>query len=73
MFVSTVILCDTGTVVRVYFTSMYMRIVLKQVNKCRNDAITGKQMSLYSPAFYVHRYGYKMCLRCALYNDNLND
>jgi hypothetical protein len=44
---------------------------IDQVAKRQNDAVTGKQMSLYSPAFFVHRYGYKMCLRLYLNGDGL--
>ena len=32
----------------------------------RNDAVTGQQVSLYSPCFYTGRYGYKMCARVYL-------
>ena len=32
----------------------------------RNDAVTGQQVSFYSPYFYTSRYGYKMCARIYL-------
>ncbi|XP_068735296.1 TNF receptor-associated factor 2-like [Montipora capricornis] len=35
----------------------------------RNEAITGKQVSLYSPCFYTSRHGYKMCVRIYLNGD----
>ncbi|XP_068106059.1 TNF receptor-associated factor 1 [Hyperolius riggenbachi] len=36
--------------------------------KC-HDAVTGRAVSLYSPAFYTARYGYKVCLRIYLNGD----
>ncbi|OCT65333.1 hypothetical protein XELAEV_18041573mg [Xenopus laevis] len=36
--------------------------------KCR-DAVTGRAISLYSPAFYTAKYGYKVCLRIYLNGD----
>ncbi|XP_053551907.1 TNF receptor-associated factor 1 [Bombina bombina] len=36
--------------------------------KC-HDALTGKAISLYSPAFFTARYGYKVCLRIYLNGD----
>ncbi|XP_069097753.1 TNF receptor-associated factor 1 [Pleurodeles waltl] len=36
--------------------------------KC-HDAVTGRVTSLYSPAFYTARYGYKVCLRVYLNGD----
>ena len=29
----------------------------------KNEAVTGKQVSIYSPCFYTSRHGYKMCVR----------
>ncbi|XP_022805975.1 TNF receptor-associated factor 1-like [Stylophora pistillata] len=37
----------------------------------RNDAVTGQQVSLYSPCFYASRYGYKMCARIFLNGDGM--
>ncbi len=37
----------------------------------RNDAVTGRQVSLYSPCFYTSRYGYKMCARLYLNGDGM--
>ncbi|XP_077335282.1 TNF receptor-associated factor 1 isoform X1 [Lithobates pipiens] len=34
-----------------------------------HDAVTGRAISLYSPAFYTARYGYKVCLRIYLNGD----
>ncbi|KAM5146866.1 TNF receptor-associated factor 1 [Mantella aurantiaca] len=36
--------------------------------KC-HDAVTGRAISLYSPAFYTAKYGYKVCLRIYLNGD----
>ena len=32
----------------------------------RNEAVTGQQVSFYSPCFFTSRYGYKMCARIYL-------
>ena len=32
----------------------------------RNEAVSGQQVSFYSPCFYTSRYGYKMCARIYL-------
>ena len=37
----------------------------------RNDAVTGQQVSFYSPCFYTSRYGYKMCSRIYLNGDGM--
>ena len=37
----------------------------------RNNAVTGQQVSLYSPSFYTSRYGYKMCARLYLNGDGM--
>ena len=37
----------------------------------RNDAVTGQQVSFYSPCFYTSRYGYKMCVRLYLNGDGI--
>eukprot|EP00079_Xenopus_tropicalis_P031111 XP_017944882.1 PREDICTED: TNF receptor-associated factor 1 [Xenopus tropicalis] len=34
-----------------------------------HDAVTGRAISLYSPAFYTAKYGYKVCLRIYLNGD----
>lgn len=38
-------------------------------NRRRNEAITGRQVSIYSPCFYTSRHGYKMCVRIYLNGD----
>ena len=37
----------------------------------RNEAVSGKQVSFYSPCFYTSRYGYKMCARIFLNGDGM--
>ena len=37
----------------------------------RNEAVSGKQVSLYSPCFYTSRDGYKMCARIFLNGDGM--
>jgi len=37
----------------------------------RNDAVTGQQVSFYSPCFYTSRFGYKMCARVYLNGDGM--
>ena len=37
----------------------------------RQDAISGNQVSLYSPCFFTSRYGYKMCGRIYLNGDGI--
>ncbi|XP_006037718.1 TNF receptor-associated factor 1 isoform X2 [Alligator mississippiensis] len=35
----------------------------------RREAQTGQRLALYSPSFYTHRYGYKLCLKLFLNGD----
>ena len=37
----------------------------------RNEAVSGQQVSFYSPCFYTSRYGYKMCARIYLNGDDM--
>ena len=37
----------------------------------RNEAVSGQQVSFYSPCFYTSRYGYKMCARIYLNGDGV--
>ena len=37
----------------------------------RNEAVSGQQVSFYSPCFYTSRYGYKMCARIFLNGDGM--
>ena len=40
-------------------------------NRRREDAITGKTPSLYSPPFFTSRFGYKLCMRIYLNGDGV--
>ena len=40
-------------------------------SKRKNDAISGRQTSFYSPCFYTSRHGYKMCARIYLNGDGM--
>ena len=40
-------------------------------NRRREDAITGKTPSLYSPPFFTSRFGYKLCMRIYLNGDGI--
>ena len=37
----------------------------------RNEAVSGQQVSFFSPCFYTSRYGYKMCARIYLNGDGV--
>ena len=37
----------------------------------RNDAVSGQQVSFYSPCFYTSRHGYKMCARIYFNGDGM--
>ena len=37
----------------------------------RNEAVTGQQVSFYTPCFFTSRYGYKMCARIYLNGDGM--
>ena len=37
----------------------------------RQDAVSGRRTSFYSPSFYTGRYGYKMCARIYLNGDGM--
>ncbi|XP_010136819.1 PREDICTED: TNF receptor-associated factor 1, partial [Buceros rhinoceros silvestris] len=42
---------------------------ITDVGRKLQDSVTGRAVSLYSPAFYTARYGYKVCLRVYLNGD----
>ncbi|XP_067662587.1 TNF receptor-associated factor 2-like [Haliotis asinina] len=52
-----------------YDGSLLWRIT--DVAKKRNEAVTGKVTSLYSPAFFTGKVGYKMCARIYLNGDGM--
>ncbi|XP_026513088.1 TNF receptor-associated factor 1 isoform X1 [Terrapene carolina triunguis] len=42
---------------------------ITDVNRKYHDSVTGRVVSLFSPAFYTAKYGYKVCLRIYLNGD----
>ncbi|KYO23444.1 TNF receptor-associated factor 1 isoform A [Alligator mississippiensis] len=42
---------------------------IMDVSRKLQDSVTGRTISLYSPAFYTGKYGYKVCLRIYLNGD----
>ncbi|XP_066057482.1 TNF receptor-associated factor 1 isoform X2 [Chamaea fasciata] len=42
---------------------------ITEVSRKLQDSVTGRTVSLYSPAFYTAKYGYKVCLRVYLNGD----
>ncbi|NXJ04891.1 TRAF2 factor, partial [Odontophorus gujanensis] len=42
---------------------------ITDVSRKLQDSVTGRAVSLYSPAFYTAKYGYKVCLRIYLNGD----
>ncbi|XP_075761593.1 TNF receptor-associated factor 1 isoform X2 [Pelodiscus sinensis] len=42
---------------------------ITDVSRKYHDSVTGRVISLYSPAFYTAKYGYKVCLRIYLNGD----
>ncbi|XP_039361930.1 TNF receptor-associated factor 1 isoform X8 [Mauremys reevesii] len=42
---------------------------ITDVNRKYHDSVTGRGVSLFSPAFYTAKYGYKVCLRIYLNGD----
>ncbi|XP_042735295.1 TNF receptor-associated factor 1 isoform X1 [Lagopus leucura] len=44
---------------------------ITDVSQKLQDSVTGRAVSLYSPAFYTAKYGYKVCLRIYLNGDGM--
>ena len=44
---------------------------ITEFTRRRNEAVSGQQVSFYSPCFYTSRYGYKMCARIYLNGDGM--
>ena len=44
---------------------------IRDYDRRRREAISGKTLSLYSQPFYTSRYGYKMCARVYLNGDGM--
>jgi len=71
---TNVTLADLEEYVRQQELSSYDGQLLWKISdyaRRRNDAVTGQQVSFYSPCFYTSRYGYKMCARLCLNGDGI--
>lgn len=69
-----VVQADMEEFVRQQQFSSYDGILLwkvTEVSRKRNDALSGRQASIYSPCFYTSRHGYKMCARLYLNGDGM--
>lgn len=69
-----VVLADIEEFVRQQQISTYDGTILWKITdvaRRKNDAVTGRQASIYSPCFYTSRYGYKMCVRLYLNGDGM--
>ena len=69
-----VVLADMEEFVRQQQFSTYDGTLLWKVTEVarkRNDALSGRQNSIYSPCFYTSRHGYKMCARLYLNGDGM--
>ncbi|XP_068735414.1 TNF receptor-associated factor 2-like [Montipora capricornis] len=55
------------------FSSYYGQLTWKitEFARKRNEAVSGQQVSFYSPCFFTSRYGYKMCARIYLNGDGM--
>ncbi|XP_078357981.1 TNF receptor-associated factor 2-like [Oculina patagonica] len=74
MALRNVVLSDIEEYVRRQQVSTYDGTLLWKITdyaRRRNDAITGRQTSIYSPCFYTSRHGYKMCARLYLKGDGM--
>ena len=69
-----VVLADMEELARQQQFSTYDGTLLWKVTEVarrRNDALSGRQTSIYSPCFYTSRQGYKMCARLYLNGDGM--
>ncbi len=69
-----VLLADLEEQVKQKEVSSYNGALLWKISdfaRKKQEAITGSQVSLYSPCFYSSSYGYKMCVRLYLNGDGL--
>ena len=69
-----VTLADLEEYIRQQEFSSYDGELLWKIDKfsrLRNQAVSGQQVSFYSPCFYTGRYGYKMCARIYLNGDGM--
>ena len=69
-----VLLADLEEQVKQKEVSSHNGILLWKISdfaRKRQDALSGRQVSLYSPPFYASSYGYKMCVRLYLNGDGM--
>ena len=69
-----VVLADLEEQVKQKEISNYNGVLLWKISdfaRKRQDAVTGRQVSFYSPCFYSSSYGYKMCVRLYLNGDGM--
>ena len=69
-----VLLADLEEQVKQKEVSSYSGVLLWKISdfaRKRQEAVCGRQVSLYSPCFYSSSYGYKMCVRLYLNGDGM--
>ena len=69
-----VVLADLEEQVKQKEISSYNGVLLWKISdfaRKKQDAVTGRQVSLYSPCFYSSSYGYKMCVLLYLNGDGM--
>ena len=69
-----VVLADLEEQVKQKEVSSYNSVLLWKISdfaRKKQEAVTGRQVSLYSPCFYSSSYGYKMCVRLYLNGDGM--
>ena len=69
-----VLLADLEEQVKEKEVSSYNGVLLWKISdfaRKRQDSVSGRQVSLYSPSFYSSSYGYKMCVRLYLNGDGM--
>ena len=72
--IRNVVLADLEEQVKQKEISNYNGVLLWKISdfaRKKQDAVTGRQVSLYSPCFYSSSYGYKMCVRLYLNGDGM--
>ena len=69
-----VVLSDIEEHVQQQQVSTYNGILLWKISdlaRKKNDAVTGREVSIYSPCFHTSQHGYKMCARLYLNGDGM--
>ncbi|CAH3034357.1 unnamed protein product [Pocillopora meandrina] len=69
-----VVLSDIEEHVQKQQVSTYNGILLWKISDFahkKNDAVTGREVSIYSPCFHTSQHGYKMCARLYLNGDGM--